>query len=454
MSNEVAEATSGRRLSITERFGYGVGDLGVNFYFGATVTYLLYFYTDVFGLSAAVAGSVFTVARIVDAITDPMMGIIADRTRTRWGKLRPYLLFGPVPLGLITVATFTTPDFGDTGKIIWAYATYITFGILYTVVSIPYSALTASLTSNYQERTTLSTVRIGCAFVGSYIVAVYTLPLVGMFDSEAEGFLWVVAGYCVAATLCLWLTFAMTQEREFEITANDAPPTLRQSLQSLLDNPPLLVVIGVFSCGMMAFTIRFSAVAYYFKYNLDRPDLIASYFGQTMPVMLAALFVVPWLSDRFGKANVLRVAAVISVIGFIGLFLTPFDRIEMIFFFSYLIAIGNGPIAVIGWAMVADTIEYAERKTGVRADGAIYSVASFFQKLASTVGGAGVAFLLAGAGFVANVAQSDAAVTAILWLMTLIPCSFMVILFFVAGMHKLDAKAHAKVVAEIAQRRG
>ena len=177
-----------QRLSVSNRIGYGVGDFGINLYFISAMTYLLYFYTDVFGLSAAAAGGVFLVARIVDAVTDPMMGVIAERTRSRWGRLRPYMLFGAVPLGIISVLTFTTPDFDAGDKLVWAYVTYIGFGIVYTVVSIPYSALTASLTNHHHERTVLSTIRMGFAFGGGYVISVGMLPLVAMFPTPEAGF--------------------------------------------------------------------------------------------------------------------------------------------------------------------------------------------------------------------------------------------------------------------------
>ena len=146
------------RLSVKARLGYAVGDLGINLYFIAALTYLLLFYTDVLGISATAAAGVFLVARILDAATDPIMGLIAERTRTRWGRMRPYILFGAVPLGIITVLTFTVIDGDEPTKLTWAYVTYCLFGLFYTVVSIPYSALTASLTTDHHERTTLSTV--------------------------------------------------------------------------------------------------------------------------------------------------------------------------------------------------------------------------------------------------------------------------------------------------------
>ena len=188
--------------------GYAVGDLGINLYFISSMTFLLYFYTDVLEISAAAAAGVLLVARIVDAVTDPIMGAIAERTNTRWGRLRPYLLLGAIPLGGITVLTFTVPDLDESGRVLWAYATYIGFGILYTVVTIPYSALTASLTNDYEERTRLSTWRMAFAFAGAAAVTVGVPALVPLFETEAVGYQAMMGLFAVVATVLLVLAFS------------------------------------------------------------------------------------------------------------------------------------------------------------------------------------------------------------------------------------------------------
>ncbi len=441
---------SSSRLTPGQRVGYAVGDLGINLYFISAGTYLLYFYTDVFGISAAVAASVLLVARVVDAVTDPLMGMIAERTHSRWGRLRPYVLFGAVPLGVSSVFMFSTPDLSEAGKIWWAYTTYILFGILYTVVGIPYSALTSSLTSNHHERTLLSTIRMAFAFSGGYVISVGTLPLVGMFETAQTGFQIVMIGFSIVATGLLWLTFASTRERV-------QPPatqklSLADSLAAVFRNPPLLVVIVLFTGGMLSFTIRQTVTVYFLKYNVGRADLVPYFFGITMPVMIVGLLAVPKLAARFGKAGGIMVGAVVTIVGCIGLYLTPYDSIVGIFFFSCVMALGGTPIAVLGWAMVPDTVEYAQWKLGFRADGAIFSFASFFQKLAKAVGGAGVAAALAAAGYVANVEQTEASMNAIHLMMTMAPAAVMVLMILVASFYRLDEDTHSEIVAEIEAR--
>ena len=436
-----------QRLAARERLGYGVADFGINLYFISVMTYLLYFYTDVFGLSAAAAAGVMLAARLVDAVTDPILGAVAERTRSRWGRLRPYLLFGALPLGAFAVLTFTAPALSDSGKLLWAYVTYIGFGIAYTVVSIPYSALTASLTTGHHERTVLSTIRMACAFGGGWLVSAGMPVLVGAFAAEAQGYQWSMLLFAAVATATLWLTFWLTEERVLPPPAQKL--ALGDSLKAVFANPPLIVVMVLFSCGMLSFTVRQAVAVYYFKYNLGRPDLIADWFFWTMPVMFLGLAVTPWLAERYGKAGGILVGALLTLSATLGLYLTPYSNIPLIFLWGFLIALGGTPIAVLGWAMLPDTVEYAQLRHGARADGAIFAMSSFFQKLAKTLGGAGVAAALGWAGYVANADQTPATLSTIHNLMTLAPAAIMVVMILTARRYSLNQSAHARLVAAL-----
>lgn len=432
-------------MNNVQRFSYAVGDFGINLYFMSAMTFLLFFYTEVYGLSAAVAGGVFLVARIVDAVTDPIMGFIADRTRSRWGKFRPYVLYGPVPLGLITVAMFTVPGFGDFGKVVWAYATYTLFGIVYTVVTIPYAAMTAVMTDDYQERTRLTTLRIGCAFGGGLVVSAGLLQLVDWLGGGADGFQATMIVFSVVATALLWVTFAGTEERVAPARVAHKL-SLADGARALARNPPLIVVVLLFTLGMLAFTVRMTAGPYYFKYNMGREDLVSLYFLVTLSVMFLGLVAVPWLSRRFGKAGGIRAGAVFAMIGAAGFYFTPAEDVVMVFVWGSVLAIGGAPIAVLGWAMIPDTVEYAEWRTGVRAAGLTFAEASFFQKIGKAVGGAGVAGLLAAFGYVANAPQSEASLAAILWSMSLVPFGIQVLLIAVSLAYRLDEQEHGRIV--------
>lgn len=424
--------------------GYAVGDFGINLYFISAMTYLLYFYTDVLGISAVAAAGVFGVARLIDAVTDPVMGAIAERTHSRWGRMRPYLLFGAIPLALITILTFTVPDLDADGKLAWAYTTYILFGLIYTIVTIPYATLTASLTRDYSERTQLSTYRIGCAFAGGFLVSVGTMPFVNLFDDEALGFSMLMVVFGVVATLLLLTTFWTTKE-VVQPQVIDKPP-LKDSLRAVFLNPPLLVVIGIFSCGMLSFTVRQTTTIYFFIYNVGDPSLIAWFFGLTLGCMLIGIWSVPWLADRFGKAGAVRLGAYLTIVACIGFYLTPYDEVTQVFFWGCLVALGGTPVAVLGWAMIPDTVEYAEHRYGTRADGMIFSTASFFQKLAKTIGGAGVALILGFAGYQANQEQTPEALAAIHGVLTLLPIGIMLVLIVLTKIYALDKKTHTELV--------
>ncbi len=438
---------SSERLTPAQRVGYGVGDFGINLFFISTLTYLLYFYTDVFGLSAAAAAGVMAVARVVDAVTDPLMGAIAERTRSRWGRLRPYILFGALPLGVSGVLTFASPDFSDSGKLWWAYLTYIAFSMAFTVVAVPYAALTASLTADYHERTVLSTIRMACAFGGGLAISVGMPILVGRFDSEAEGYFWSMLIFAALATPLLAWTFAQTEERI------QPPPAqrlaIRDSLRAVFLNPPLLVVMVMFSCGMLSFTVRQATAIYYFKYNLERPDLIETWFLATLSIMFVGLVFTPRLADRYGKPGGILIGAVVTIAAALGLYFTPYDEIELIFLWGCLMALGGTPIAVLGWAMIPDTVDYAQARFGVRADGSVFAMSSFFQKLAKALGGAGVAAVLALAGYMANAEQTPAALGAIRGLMTLAPAAIMLVMIVAALGYPLSRQAHGELVSKL-----
>ncbi|MEM7218780.1 MAG: MFS transporter [Pseudomonadota bacterium] len=436
-----------QRLSAARAWGYGIGDFGINLYFISAMTYLMYFYTDVFGLSAAAVATLFLVARVIDAVTDPLMGMIMDRTRSRWGRMRPYLLFGAPPMGLLLVLTFTVPDLSESGRLAWAYATYIAFGITFTIVGLPYSSLTARMTQDYDERTRLSTIRMACAFSGGLLVSVGTLQLVGLAADEATGFRNTMVFYAVVATALLWVTFAVARER-----IDETPLPARATgldLRPILNNPPLWVVIGIFCCGMFGFTVRSAATPYYFKYYVGRPDLISPFFFATLSTMVVGLVSVPALADRLGKTQALYVGALVTLVGCVALYLMPPTSIVGIFVTGCVISLGATPVAVLGWALLPDTVEYAQWRHGVRADGLVYSVASFFQKLAKALAGAGAAAMLALAGYVANEAQSAASMAAIVGLMTWVPALILIPLVACAALHRLDEATHRRIVAEL-----
>ncbi len=439
-------------MKFRSRLAYAVGDAGINLYFMSTLSFLLYFYTDFYGISAAVAAGIFFVARIVDAVTDPFMGYLADHTRSRWGRFRPYLAFGAIPLAVISIATFTIPDFNETGKIIWAYVTYVLFGVIYTVVTIPYAAMTSVLTDDHDERATLTSLRMGGAFSGAMIVTLGMMPLVHYFGIEV-GFQYTMILYGVIGTLLLWWSFGGTKERT-DLALPEQRISLPNAMKALFRNSPLWIVISLFILGMLAFTFRQTVAPYYFKYTVERPELVTSFFSITLAVMFIGLIFVPFLTKRFGKGATVQIGAIVAMIGAVGFYFNDPSNVTMVYVWGCIMAIGGAPIAVLGWAMLADTIEYAQHAHDVRADGVIYSTASFFQKVGKAVAGTAIPAVLALTGFVANQAQSAEVLGGILLCIAVIPFVANLALLLIPFVYKLDATAHGQIVRELKERLG
>ena len=418
----------------------------------STMTFLLYFYTDHFGLEADVAAAVFLVARMVDAITDPFMGYIADRTRTRWGRFRPYLMFGAIPLAVISVATFTVPDFGETGKIIWAYVTYVLFGILYTVVAVPYAAMTSVLTDDYNERSTLTTYRMAGAFSGALVILLCMPRLASELGGE-KGYQLAMVFAGVVGSLMLFWSFAGTKERE-DLALPEQHVSIKDALRVLISNPPLWVAVSLFVLGIVAFTFRQTTVPYYFKYVMERMDLMESFLITTLVVMFIGLAAIPKLSARWGKAATVQMGSVIAMIGAAGFYFNSPTNVVMVYVWGSIMAIGGAPIAVLGWAMLADTIEFAQHSHDSRADGVIFSAATFFQKTGKAIAGAAIPTVLFYTGFVANQPQREEALEGILVCIALLPFVVNLLLLIICFVYKLDAKLHAQLVAELKDRLG
>lgn len=291
----MTEATSSERLaklSWRERIGYGLGDAGFNFYWAIIGSYLIFFYTDVFGISAAAAATMVTVTKIVDAFTDPAMGAIADRTRSRWGKFRPYLLFGALPMMGAGLLTMVTPDLDETGKLVWAYATYMLLMLTYTILNMPYNSLSGVLTADPQERNTLNSTRFFFAYFTGIVVGAATPELAEYFGDgdrySPVGWQATMSIYAVIASILFVVTFATTRERIAPPPQQEAHPL--QDLKVLLTCRPWLVIFVLAMVIMTTFTLRGSSATYYFKYFVERPDLLGSFIGlQVLGLMIGAM---------------------------------------------------------------------------------------------------------------------------------------------------------------------
>ena len=362
--------TDPAKLSIREKFAYGLGDSAANLIGATQGTFLLFFYTDVFGISAQTAGAILLWSRIVDAFNDPIVGALADRSSSRWGKYRPWILFSAVPLAVALVLCYTTPDLGHVGKVVWAIVTYNLLMVAYAANNIPYCALSGVMTSDTDERTDLASWRFLCAMAATLIVTTFTLDFVETFGrgDAAVGFQATAALWGVVAVCCLVATFAFTRER---VTASPLQRSnVRQDMADLLRNGPWLALFLLATLINIQLALRGGTSLYYFEHFQQSPQLFGwvSNFGLfnavgLIVVMFGVLLSTP-LSKRFGKRKTFQVCLLISA-GLMAAFaFIPRDALITLFVLQILMQLVFGPTIPLLWSMMADVADYGEWKTG------------------------------------------------------------------------------------------
>ncbi|PMG40597.1 MFS transporter [Shewanella sp. 10N.286.52.B9] len=426
------------KLSFKEKVGYALGDVASNFYWRVFDVFLFIFYTDVFGISAAAVGTMMLVTRIIDAVSDPLMGALADRTNTRFGKFRPYLILGIIPIAAAGVLTFTVPDLGDDGKLIWAYGTYIFMMLAYTFINVPYGALLGVVTSNSQERTTLTSFRFIGAFSGGTLVAYMTPELVTYLGvgNEALGWQLTMACYGLISAVLFCLTFFATKERI-------APPTnqqtsIKQDIIDLTNNKPWLILFSLALIIMFTITLRASTGTFYFKYYVNREDLIGTFTAVYMISLALGAASTPLLTKYFDKRPLLIGLMTIVAILSAGFYFIPAHNLTLMFIMQALIGFCLGPKSPLVFSMYADTADYSQYKNGRRATAMIFSAAAFSQKLGGAFAGAMIGWMLSSMGYVANQQQSPDSLMGILLLNTIIPAGFALLAVWVVKHYSLD----------------
>jgi len=440
------------KLGWGERLGFGVGDLGFNFYWTTIASFLAAFYTDVFGISAAAAGTMLFLTRIIDAFTDPVMGAIADRTRTRYGKFRIYLLVAGLPMAAAAVLTFTTPGLDDTGKLIWAYITYSMLMLLYTVLSTPYSALSGVMTARSQERTTLISIRFLFAFTGGALINKYTLPLVEYFGAgnDVKGWQLTMILYGTLATIAFMITFFSTRERIAPPPAQKTNPL--DDIKDLIGNRPWVILFALAMIIMMTFTMRAGSSYYYFTYYVERPELLSNYLFWQMIAYAGGALLAPVMTRFIDKAKLLMI--LMSIVGVLSIlfYFVPKDMIWAMFTLNIMISLALGPKSPLTWSMYADAADYNEWRNNRRATAMTFSAATFAQKLGGSLGSAGMLWVLAAIGYAANEAQSGASQTGIALLQTVFPGLFALIAVFVLRFYTLTGSQLEKIQTDLKER--
>lgn len=413
--------TENNAVSVREKISYGLGDTASNLFFQTFMIYLLFFYTDVFGITAAAAGTMLLVTRLWDTFNDPIVGVLADRTNSRWGKFRPYILWGAVPFGLAGVLTFTTPDLEPLPKLVYAYITYGVMMMLYTVVNIPYSALMGVISSDSLVRTSVSSYRFIFAFLGGLVVQATTLPLVEYLggDDQQLGFQLTMSIFAVVAVVLFFVTFANTRERVAVVV--ESKSSLKNDLQDLMTNIPWLVLFAVGLFNLTFTSIRSGTVIYYFKYIVGDEALASGFLVAGTLATLAGVAAAPLLTKWLGKKRLFIIATTASALLTTLFYLINPDNYTALMALQLAASLLAGPTAPIVWAMYADCADYSAYHNKRRATGLVFSAATFAQKMGWTLGGAATGWLLAWYGFEANVTQTEDAMHGIKLMFSVIP---------------------------------
>lgn len=436
-----AETCNATRVGIRQKLGYATGDLGQTLFFQATLLYLLYFYTDVAGIAPASVATILLVARMIDTVSNPCIGVLADRTRTRWGRFRPYLLLGAVPLGLTALATFTVVPGSAAFKEGYAIASYATFSICFAAVAIPYSALLGTMTADSRDRSSLGALRAGFSFSAGIIVSSVTLPIVSLADSPATGFHLAIGAFSVVGVVLIWTAFAST--REAIIVPRALAPSLRESARALV-SAPIVIFTALFLLTNLATMLRSAGAMYYFKYTLGRTELVSAYltFGAVMTVI--GIAAAPFVSRVAGKRGTMIVGLVMMAVGYALTSALPATVVATFLWLGFFVYFGFGLKAATTWPILADCVDYAEWRHGKRVEAIAYGFAIFSQKLSLALGGAIAGWILSWSGYVANAEQTADALRGIQGLVAFLPAACMVCAVVLALLYPLtDARVEA-----------
>ena len=442
-----------QKLSFKEKVGYSLGDTASHFVWDMVGFWLLFFYTDVYGISAAAAGTIMLVARFWDMAIDPVIGVVSDRTNTRWGKFRPYILFGAIPYAILAILTFTTPNFGEFGKIIYAGATYVLLMTAYAAINLPYSALGAVMTDDTYERAGLNTYRFIAGFSGQFIVTGLALTLAKYFGNgnKAQGFQYTVLLFAVLSLVFFFITFKTTKERVQP--PREQKNSLKEDFGNLFKNQAwvILALVGIISFIM--FAMQNAAIAYYFKYYLGKEDNVQLFNVVGTVALIVALPLSKPLAKRFGNKNVFIGSSLISGLFFILIYLARVQDITTIYVFNIIAKMAYAPAVPLLWTMIADSADYGEWKSGRRSTGLYFSAAVFAQKAGWGIGAAIAGWILTLSQFVPNVAQTDTAITGIKLLVSVIPGILYMSCAIFMIFYKIDKKTTDQMKIDLDKRR-
>ena len=430
-------------ITLKDKVGYGFGDMASSMFWKIFGMYLAFFYTEVFGISAVAAGTMFLITRLWDSFYDILVGIAADRTKTRWGRYRPYLLWFAIPFAVMGVFTFYVPNFGSGGKLVYAYVTYSLMMIVYSTVNVPYASLLGVMSSEPKERNVLSSYRMSFAFIGSFITFMLLQPLVDYFgrggarstieNISTEPMAWTKA-VAVISSICVvlfFLCFWNTKERVVEIKQPENT-SIREDLKLLMRNKPWWILLATGLAALMFNALRDTVAVFYFKYhiidNYRMPatgwTLTTIYFLVAQAANIVGVVIAPSVSNKFGKKNTYIIA--IAIAGFLSCGFFFVENITGLMALQIAVSVCAGYVLPLLWSMFSDICDHQELTTGRRTSGLIFSSSSMSQKIGWAIGPAMVLWIMAAYGYIAphgteTIVQSDSAIFGMKLLISFLP---------------------------------
>jgi len=454
-----------QKISIGEKIGYSLGDTASNLFFQTFIYYMLFFYTDVFGITAKAAGTMFLVTKIWDAVNDPMMGMIADRTSTRWGKFRPYLIWGAIPFGVLGVLTFTTPELSSASKLIYAYITYTFLMMAYTAVNVPYSAIMGVMTPNSHERTKISSFRFIAAFAALLFVQ-YFIPTMTE-DAVNPAKSWQLAMIIVSGLAVVLFLVAFFSSKERVQPPKGQKTSFRQDLADLISNKPWVFIGAATVFQLIFLCMRGGSTFYFFQYFIK--DQEVALFGKDFSLSYSKLFslytmsgtaftilgvvLTTRISKTFGKSSTYAVSlGIAGITSGLVILLGP-QSIALLFVLNFVTSFAVGPVSVLQWAIYADTADYSEWRKGRRATGLVMSASLFALKLGIALGATANAWILAAYGYQANMEQTVKGLLGIRMVMSVYPAIFAIIGVVLMFFYPLKKQLMAQVETELVERR-
>jgi len=468
------------KITLKEKIGYGFGDAASSMFWKIFGMYSLFFYTDVFGITAAAAGTMFLIARLWDSVFDVFVGIAADRTKTKWGKYRPYLLWFAIPFAVMGMVTFFVPDFGSSGKLVYAYITYSLMMVVYSLINVPYASLLGSISANPEERNSLSSYRMSFAFIGSFVTFMLLQPLIDFFaktfDSENVGNAQNVVESSISTSAIAWsmgvgviglicvvlffLCFSWTKERVQQIETEENV-SVKTDLKNLFNNAPWWILVGTGLAALLFNAVRDSVAIYYFRdyvqvnYKMAGTgwDITTIYFLIGQAANLIGVIAAPSISAKYGKKKTYMISILLAGIFSVIFYFIP-NNLALIFLLQFIISVFAGYVLPLLWSMFADIVDHQELLTGRRATGLIFSSSSMSQKLGWALGAALSGWILAMFHYVPDAAQQSAdTIFGERIMISILPAVCCILAFFGMIFYPLSDKKVKEITAELELKR-